>query len=149
MFSEESISSTFPLSATERTVFIVDHDPAHREMLYYLITSYTPYHALLFDGPEQALEQLALIQQYAPILFLFSDHYPYHLTTALYEQLHTLSEFEAVCTLVLTTDIHFDLSEITEKPHLHILSQPYEVDTLLQTILTCITHTRNNEIVET
>ena len=149
MYSEESIPSTLPLPATEGTVLIVDNDPAHQEMLYYLITSYTPYHALLFDGLEQALQQHAQIQQHAPVLFLFNDHYPYHLTTTLHKRLHALPGLETVCTLVLTTDIHFDLSEITEKPHLHILSQPYEVDTLLQTILTCITHTRNNEVVGT
>jgi len=116
--------------ATGKVILIVEDDPSIGEFLKMAISQETPYHPLLAETGEQALEILAYVK---PSLFVLD----YVLSTMngldLYDSLYAQQDLEAIPAIILSASLQKFQEEI-DRRHLVGLIKPIDLDELLLSI---------------
>jgi DNA-binding response OmpR family regulator len=116
--------------ATRKAILIVEDDPYIASFLVMAIAQETPYHPLLAETGERALE---MVRHVKPALFILD----YILGTMngldLYDYLHTQQGFEAIPAIFLSASSE-RLQDETDQRHLIGLAKPIELDELLLSV---------------
>ncbi len=117
--------------ATSGTIIIVEDDPDNAEFLQMALTGEFPYSVLLFRSGMETLQQVELIQQTSPILFLLDFTLPIMTAINLYDQLHGMSEFEHVPAIIISASgITKQIEEDALERNIPILPKPFSLDEL-------------------
>ena len=136
MFSVTQEPASVGRPSRGKTILIVENDPANGEFLVEAITLETPHHVLLAPDSRRALE---MVEHIHPDLFLLD----YGITPLngldLYDQLHAHPGLEAIPAIILSASAEQHALEIAARKLIG-LSKPVDLDELIQTIETVLTH---------
>jgi len=113
---------------TEKTILVVEDDPAIGDVLTQMIVQETPYQIVLMNTPTEALRRFREVQ---PDLVILNYHLPGMTGIDLYDRLHAFQELEVVPTIMVSATL--PTYELIKRGIIGI-GKPFDVSHLLQTI---------------
>ena len=117
-------------SVTSKVILVVEDDAAHAELLMDVLSQETGYSVFV---AADSFSAFALVRQITPHLFLLDYYLSGTTGLTLCDQLHAISELEAVPAIILSASLERHRAAI-ESRKLAALSKPFEIDALLALI---------------
>jgi DNA-binding response OmpR family regulator len=117
-------------AATSKVILVVEDDDANAELLMMVLSQETSYHVLV---ARNACSALKFVRQIKPYLFILDYCLRGTNGIALYDQLHAMSELEAIPAIILSASLERYEDEI-ETRKLPALAKPFEIDEFLALI---------------
>lgn len=111
-----------------KSLLIVEDNEDIGMFLVTAIESETPYHSMLANNPQQALEA---IQTVRPDLFILDYQLPQMDGLKLYDHLHTLEAFQEIPAMLMSANLPVD--EI-KKRGISSIHKPFELEEFLEKI---------------
>src|SRR5438067_12901970 len=111
-----------------KTILVIEDDENIGDFIAQALQLETPYQTLLATSGEEALEQVKSIK---PNIFLLDYMLPDVNGIELYDQLHSITEFEHIPAIMMSANLP---TRELRKRQIMCLKKPFELDELLQTI---------------
>ena len=111
-----------------KTILVVEDDPAIREVLVYAFQDVEHYHNMIAND---GIEALRLLEGVRPSLCLLDYNLPGMNGIQLYDRIHGTSGLESVHALLMSANLPEDEME---KRHLEGVHKPFDLDVLIEDI---------------
>lgn len=117
-----------------RSVVIVDDDADNALVLEMLFNAETGFQTLVYRDGLQALENLDIIRESCPALFLIDQRLPHMDGLALCEQLRSRDEFKALPFILVTSFVNDVLIKEAGKQGIPLVQKPYDIGMFLDMV---------------
>lgn len=114
--------------SVNKTILVVEDDPAIREVLVYAFQDTKCYHIMTAND---GFEALKLLEGVRPILCLLDYNLPSMNGIQLYDRIHSIQGLENVRALLMSANLP---EQDMEKRHLEGINKPFDLDVLLEDI---------------
>lgn len=111
-----------------KTILVVEDDPAIREVLAYAFQDAQHYHIMLAND---GFEALKLLEGVIPTLCLLDYNLPSMNGIQLYDRIHNMRGLEHVHALLMSANLPEDEME---KRHIEGIHKPFDLDVLIEDI---------------
>ena len=132
------LNVTFPFRQDKDAggiIVVVEDDIDTAQMIREVIETGTPYQALLFQTPDEALRHLEELAGLKPVLFLLDFALPQMTGVELYDRLHAHQRLASVPALFLSAAReNRSFAQAMVVRHVEVLEKPFDLDALYRCI---------------